>query len=77
MATQIKMKCTNKQNKAETVFYLYPELELVTLANASAFKIDVRKLLNAYNKRISKGEDTIKFSIFDEFENEYLFEEVE
>ena len=77
MATQIKMKCTNKQNKAETVFYFYPELELVTLANASAFKIGVRKLLNTYNKRISKGEDTSKFSVFDEFENEYLFEEVE
>ena len=76
MATQIKMKCTKKQNKAETVFYFYPELELVTLADASAFKIGVRKLLNAYNRRISKGEDTSKFSVFDEFENEYLFEEV-
>ena len=25
--SNIKMRCINKQNDAETVFYLYPELE--------------------------------------------------
>lgn len=77
MTTQIKMRCTNKQNKAETVFHFYPELELVTSANTNAFKIGVRKLLNAYHKRIERGEPTDRFPVFDEFDNEYLFEEVE
>lgn len=75
--SKIEMRCINKQNDAETVFYLYPELELVTLASASAFKIGVKKLLREYNKRLNNNESVKEFSVFGEFGDEYVFQTLE
>ena len=74
MAKEIKMRCVNLQNDAETVFYFYPEKELVTNASTSAFKVGVKKLLREYNKRLNAGESVDEFSVFDEWENEYIFQ---
>lgn len=75
--SNIKMRCINKQNDSETVFYLYPELELVTLASTNAFKISVEKLLREYNKRLNNNESVKEFSVFGEFGDEYVFQTLE
>lgn len=75
--SNIKMRCINKQNDAETVFYLYPELELVTLASTNVFKIGVKKLLREYNKRLNNNESVKEFSVFGEFGDEYVFQTLE
>lgn len=75
--SNIKMRCINKQNDSETVFYLYPELELVTLASTNVFKIGVEKLLREYNKRLNNNESVKEFSVFGEFGDEYVFQTLE
>ena len=72
----LKMKCTNMQNKAETTFNFYPKIEVITLASTNAFAISGKKFINEYNRRIEAGEQIQKFSIFDEFDNEFIFETI-